>query len=103
MTNQMIRKIIQDLESLPESIWVSVNIVSSHLETGSLTKLLADLNWPCANRIHFELTERIPVKDVEAAKKRFSTSPTKVTSSKLMTLELGMVAFLICRTWVFAA
>ncbi|MBE3981540.1 EAL domain-containing protein, partial [Vibrio parahaemolyticus] len=42
---------------------------SSHLETGSLTKLLADLNWPCANRIHFELTERIPVKDVEAAKK----------------------------------
>ncbi|MCV5333121.1 hypothetical protein OFD71_33100, partial [Escherichia coli] len=65
----MIRKIIQDLESLPESIWVSVNIVSSHLEAGSLTKLLADLNWPCANRIHFELTERIPVKDVEAAKK----------------------------------
>ncbi|MBE4221110.1 EAL domain-containing protein [Vibrio parahaemolyticus] len=69
MTNQMIRKIIQDLESLPESIWVSVNIVSAHLETGSLTKLLADLNWPCVNRIHFELTERIPVKDVEAAKK----------------------------------
>ncbi len=48
---------------------VSINIVSSHLESGVLTKLLSELNWPISNRIHFELTERIPVKDTEAAKK----------------------------------
>ncbi|MFH4591706.1 EAL domain-containing protein [Vibrio alginolyticus] len=69
MTNQLIRKIIQDLSDLPEHTWVSINIVSSHLESGVLTKLLSELNWPISNRIHFELTERIPVKDTEAAKK----------------------------------
>ncbi|MFH4614034.1 EAL domain-containing protein [Vibrio diabolicus] len=69
MTNQLIRKIIQDLSVLPEHVWVSINIVSSHLESGELTKLLSELNWPCPKRVHFELTERIPVKDTEAAKK----------------------------------
>ncbi|EIB6495232.1 EAL domain-containing protein, partial [Vibrio parahaemolyticus] len=93
MTNQMIRKIIQDLESLSESIWVSVNIVSAHLETGSLTKLLADLNWPCANRIHFELTERIPVKDVEAAKKEILYLTNKGYKFKIDDFGTGYGSF----------
>ncbi|NMV12108.1 EAL domain-containing protein, partial [Vibrio parahaemolyticus] len=37
MTNQLILKIIQDLSDLPEHTWVSINIVSSHLESGVLT------------------------------------------------------------------
>ena len=39
---------------------------TSHLESGELTNLLSELNWPCPKRVHFELTERIPVKDTAA-------------------------------------
>lgn len=67
ITNQIIQKVLHDLEHLPSNHWVSINLVAEHVEKRQLSMLLHSLNWPQAQRIKFELTERIPIKNLVMA------------------------------------
>ncbi|NAW69452.1 EAL domain-containing protein [Vibrio sp. V27_P1S3P104] len=67
ITTQIIRKVLNDLERLPSSHWVSINLVAEHVEKRQLSILLHSLNWPQTQRIKFELTERIPIKNLTVA------------------------------------
>lgn len=72
ITNQIIRQVLNDLTSLPKDHWVSINLVADHVEKQHLSKLLASLNWPRPEQLKFELTERIPIKDLPAASKEIA-------------------------------
>ncbi|WP_420895613.1 EAL domain-containing protein [Vibrio cincinnatiensis] len=67
ITNQIIQKVLNDLEHLPPTHWVSINLVAEHVEKRQLSMLLHALNWPQPQRIKFELTERIPIKNLVMA------------------------------------
>ncbi|MFM4938001.1 EAL domain-containing protein [Aeromonas enteropelogenes] len=68
MTTQMVRQIVEDLKKLPDSHWVSVNLVAAHVEQQThLQDMLKQLRWPDPDRLTFELTERLPISDVKHA------------------------------------
>ncbi len=70
MTSQLIQKVIKDMENLADDIWVSINICSEQLESGALYDLLRTLDWPYQNRLCFELTERLPICNVDNAQRQ---------------------------------
>ncbi|TOG54752.1 EAL domain-containing protein, partial [Vibrio parahaemolyticus] len=52
-----------------EDAWFSVNITPNQIESDELINLLTELNFPLPDRLHFELTERTPITNWEAAKR----------------------------------
>ncbi|MBF4278652.1 EAL domain-containing protein [Vibrio anguillarum] len=72
ITNQIIRKVIDDLEQFDVQQWVSINIVPAHIESGGLAETLEELNWPTTKQIHFEITERTPFINIENAGRALS-------------------------------
>lgn len=67
ITEQLVRQVVADLERLPPPQWVSVNLVAAHVEHSYLDALLHRLRWPDPDRLTFELTERIPITDMQRA------------------------------------
>lgn len=67
ITEQLVRQVVADLERLPPPQWVSVNLVAAHVEHSYLDELLHRLRWPDPDRLTFELTERIPITDMQRA------------------------------------
>ena len=67
MTEQLLEKIIADLPHLAPQQWVSVNLVAAHLEHPHLRSQLQRHDWPSPTRLTFELTEREPILDIQAA------------------------------------
>lgn len=67
MTEQLLDKVIADLPQLAPEQWVSVNLVAAHLEHALLRNQLQRHDWPSPTRLTFELTEREPIMDIEAA------------------------------------
>lgn len=67
ITDQLIQQVHLDLKQIPESRWVSINVVAEHLEQQHLSRLLKDLQWPYGGRLKFELTERVPIKAMAQA------------------------------------
>ncbi|MDF2185917.1 EAL domain-containing protein [Grimontia hollisae] len=98
ITEKVIRKIINDLQKLPKEVWVSINIVPSHLETSSLSELLAELNWPSPQRIKFEITERMPFKNLERAQKEILYLQNKGYEFKIDDFGVGFGGFAYLHT-----
>ncbi|RBM52646.1 EAL domain-containing protein [Vibrio tarriae] len=67
ITNQLMHQVYRDLAQLPNSHWVSINVVAEHLEQHHLSHLLQELQWPYHERLKFELTERVPIKAMTQA------------------------------------
>lgn len=67
ITEQLMERVIDDLKNIPDTLWVSINVVPEQIENGSLYKMLAKNRWPYSNRLCFEITERIKVDDFETA------------------------------------
>ncbi|WP_111873921.1 EAL domain-containing protein [Aeromonas bivalvium] len=67
ITEQLVRQVVADLEQLPPPQWVSVNLVAAHVEHSYLDEMLQRLHWPDPDRLTFELTERIPITDMQRA------------------------------------
>ncbi|MGY3902396.1 EAL domain-containing protein [Aeromonas lusitana] len=67
MTEQLLGKVIEDLPQLMPEQWVSVNLVAAHIEHPHLRNQLQRHDWPSPARLTFELTEREPIRDIQAA------------------------------------
>lgn len=67
ITEQLVRQVVADLDQLPPPQWVSVNLVAAHVEHSYLEEMLQRLHWPDPDRLTFELTERIPIADMQRA------------------------------------
>ncbi|MFB2865401.1 EAL domain-containing protein [Aeromonas sp. MdU4] len=67
MTEQLLQQVINDLPLLAPEQWVSVNVVAAHIEQPLLRTLLSDCHHPAPTRLTFELTERKPILDIQAA------------------------------------
>lgn len=67
MTEQLLDKVIADLPHLAPQQWVSVNLVAAHIEHPHLRSQLQRHGWPSPERLTFELTEREPILDIQAA------------------------------------
>ncbi|EGQ7866870.1 EAL domain-containing protein [Vibrio parahaemolyticus] len=65
----IISKINENIEKFKEDAWFSVNITPNQIESDELINLLTELNFPLSGRLHFELTERTPITNWEAAKR----------------------------------
>lgn len=70
MTSHLLRQVVKDMDELADDIWVSVNICSELLESGALYDLLEHLGWPYRQRLCFELTERLPISNVDTAQRQ---------------------------------
>ncbi|MGL5453172.1 MAG: EAL domain-containing protein [Aeromonas sp.] len=67
ITEQLLEQVIDDLPQLPANQWVSVNLVATHIEQPLLRNLLAKHHNPSPDQLTFELTERKPIIDINAA------------------------------------
>ncbi|ENM5739225.1 EAL domain-containing protein [Vibrio mimicus] len=67
ITHQLMQQVYRDLTQIPESRWVSINVVADHLEQHHLSRFLEKLQWPYSERLKFELTERVPIKAMTQA------------------------------------
>ena len=67
MTAQLLEQVLADLPRLAPEQWVSVNIVAAHIEHPHLRTLLQRYHNPVPSRLTFELTERKPITDNQAA------------------------------------
>ncbi|PJG60010.1 EAL domain-containing protein [Aeromonas cavernicola] len=67
ITEQVLEQVIIDLQKLPSTLWVSVNIVAAHIEQPLLRHLLQKHHWPSPERLNFELTERSPITKIDTA------------------------------------
>lgn len=93
ITNQIIKIVLHDLEHLPLSHWVSINLVAEHIEKQHLSTLLSSLDWPQAKRIKFELTERIPINDLTAASQEIALLMEKGYQFKIDDFGTGYGGF----------
>ncbi|MGI2258790.1 EAL domain-containing protein [Shewanella sp. GXUN23E] len=83
ITEQLIGRVLKDLEALPINQWVTINIVAAHLESNHLTRQLARLGWPKSNQLKFELTERQQIRNIPAAKQNIDLLMAKGYSIKI--------------------
>ena len=67
MTEQLLEQVIRDLPQLEPAQWVSVNLIATHIERPLLRMLLAKHHHPSPDQLTFELTERKPIHDIQAA------------------------------------
>lgn len=67
MTEQLLEQVLRDLPQLAEGQWVSVNLVAAHIERPLLRNLLLQHDTPFPDRLLFELTERKPITNIQAA------------------------------------
>lgn len=65
----IISKINENIEKYKEDTWFSINITPNQIESDELINLLTELNFPLSGRLYFELTERTPITNWEAAKR----------------------------------
>ncbi|HDI1214980.1 TPA: EAL domain-containing protein [Aeromonas hydrophila] len=93
MTSQLLRKIVKDMDLLAEDIWVSVNICSELLESGTLYDLLEVLDWPYQHRLCFELTERLPISNVDTAQRQIEKLSQKGYHIKIDDFGAGYGGF----------
>lgn len=93
ITNQIIKIVLRDLEQLPVSHWVSINLVAEHIEKRHLSTLLRSLNWPQSERMKFELTERIPINDLAVASQEIALLMNKGYQFKIDDFGTGYGGF----------
>ncbi|WP_231118073.1 EAL domain-containing protein [Vibrio fluvialis] len=67
ITEQLLKKVLGDVTKLNVEQWVSINLVAEHVETDILFNLLEKLHWPRSHQIQFEITERVPIKNLNHA------------------------------------
>lgn len=67
ITEQLLKKVLGDMTRMNMEQWVSINLVAEHVETEILFNLLERLNWPRPRQIQFEITERVPIKNLHFA------------------------------------
>ncbi|MGI3002529.1 EAL domain-containing protein [Shewanella algae] len=72
ITESLLQQVLQHLPELEPNAWVSINLVAAHLERGHLSRLLEQNNWPEPGRLKFEVTERLPIADIETAKQEIA-------------------------------
>ncbi|MGP7733770.1 EAL domain-containing protein [Oceanimonas smirnovii] len=72
ITMQLLNHVLHDLEQLDKTHWVSINLVAEHVETDCLFRWLQERQWPWSDRIKFELTERVPIKNLHHADKHIT-------------------------------
>lgn len=68
MTEQLFGKVIEHAHSLPDDVWISLNITAKLLESGDVYSLLERFGWPLRGRLSLELTEKTPINSIEKAK-----------------------------------
>ncbi|MGY3885975.1 EAL domain-containing protein [Aeromonas aquatica] len=93
MTEQLLDRVIADLPQLAPEQWVSVNLVAAHIEQPHLRNLLQHHDWPSPTRLTFELTEREPIMDIEAATSEISALQEKGYHFKLDDFGTGYGGF----------
>lgn len=93
ITEQILEKIILDLDKLPPSMWISVNVVPEQIENGSLFKMLKKHRWHYSSRLRFEITERMRVRDFDIAAREISKIKTLGYRFKLDDFGTGYGGF----------
>ena len=93
MTDQLLEQVIADLPSLAPTQWVSVNLVAAHIEQPHLSGQLQRHGWPSPDRLTFELTEREPITDIQAAMGEIATLQEKGYHFKLDDFGTGYGGF----------
>lgn len=93
MTEQLLGRVIADLPQLAPEQWVSVNLVAAHIEQPYLRNLLEHHGWPSPARLTFELTEREPIMDIEAATSEISALQERGYHFKLDDFGTGYGGF----------
>lgn len=93
MTEQLLDRVIADLPQLAPEQWVSVNLVAAHIEHPHLRNQLQRHHWPSPARLTFELTEREPIMDLEAAIQEITALQQKGYHFKLDDFGTGYGGF----------
>jgi c-di-GMP phosphodiesterase len=93
MTEQLLDKVIADLPQLAPEQWVSVNLVAAHIEHPHLRNQLQRHQWPSPARLTFELTEREPILDIQAANREITLLQEKGYHFKLDDFGTGYGGF----------
>lgn len=93
ITEQILEKIILDLDKLPPSMWISVNVVPEQIENGSLFNMLQKHRWHYSSRLRFEITERMRVSDFDVAAREISKIKTLGYRFKLDDFGTGYGGF----------
>ncbi|MEL6092779.1 EAL domain-containing protein [Plesiomonas shigelloides] len=93
ITEQILEKIILDLDKLPPAMWISVNVVPEQIENGSLFKMLQKHRWHYSSRLRFEITERMRVSDFDIAAREISKIKTLGYRFKLDDFGTGYGGF----------
>jgi len=93
ITDQLLERIIADLPSLAPTQWVSVNLVAAHIDQPHLYGQLQHHGWPSPARLTFELTERKPIIDIQAAMGQIATLQEKGYHFKLDDFGTGYGGF----------
>lgn len=93
MTEQLLEQVIKDLTVLGAGQWVSVNLVAAHIEQPRLRALLQRHHWPSPLRLTFELTERNPITDIEAAAREITVLQQRGYHFKLDDFGTGYGGF----------
>ncbi|WP_421185622.1 EAL domain-containing protein [Aeromonas enteropelogenes] len=93
MTTQLVTRIVSDLKKLPPKQWVSVNLVAAHVEQQFLQHMLMSLQWPNPDRLTFELTERIPITNVNNAAREITELSSRGYKFKIDDFGTGYGGF----------
>jgi sensor c-di-GMP phosphodiesterase-like protein len=93
MTEIIIDQVIKHKQQIKSGIWYSVNITPKHLENDSLITFMKKRHSSASN-IFFELTERLPIKNINSAAKRINTLTSLGHYIKVDDFGVGFGGFL---------
>ncbi|WP_335908813.1 EAL domain-containing protein [Shewanella indica] len=98
ITESLLQQVLQQLPELESGTWVSINLVAEHLEQAHVSRVLQQHNWPEPDRLKFELTERLPIADIDAAKQEIARLTEKGYSFKIDDFGTGYGGFKYIQT-----
>ncbi len=93
ITESLLQQVLQQLPELESGTWVSINLVAEHLEQAHVSRVLQQHNWPEPDRLKFEITERLPIADIDAAKQEIARLTERGYSFKIDDFGTGYGGF----------
>ncbi|QGS62109.1 EAL domain-containing protein [Shewanella algae] len=93
ITESLLQQVLQQLPELENGTWVSINLVAEHLEQAHVSRVLQQHNWPEPDRLKFEITERLPIADIDAAKQEIARLTERGYSFKIDDFGTGYGGF----------